>query len=270
MNNALLTALSMTALASAAWATPAVAVPAEGTAAPADNTPLPATAGPREFEMGVGLFGMVNGSFFSELDDKDKVVRTPDGRQAVVPYPGFGGVGGGGGLSVVGSWRGILGLELQLFNSLDQGSGDINNIEFTVSQSAWHIPILLRAALPAEHVRPYLYVGPEFVLPGTPEITVSSNAPPAFEDLVDAKADTYVAWTAGIGFEFMLPGDYDLRIPLSFGFTWNPSVGDTVDDRTETEVTCQPNGGCMLVKQTYISEWQYQATAKLGFAWYFQ
>lgn len=258
------TALLLLLIAAPAAATPTEMVPAP---TPAQDDGWVA----REFELGATLFGLVNGSFLTEPSEADKYVVTPDGRRASgVPYPGFGGVGGGGGASIVGAWRGILGVELQLFDSLDQGSGDINNVEFTIGQTAWHLGLLMRVGLPTTHVRPYLFGGPEFVFPSEAELTFTKTQPQAVQDLVGATADDYIAWAMGIGAEFVLPGDYDLRIPLALRFVLNPTVSDIVEDRTVNDITCpSPSQPCRLNKQTFVSEWQYQVAVQLGFAWYF-
>ena len=223
----------------------------------------------RPFELGVSLYGLVMGSFLDEPQTKDKVITLDDGRRAQVLYPGFAGVGGGAGLSLVGMWRGIVGLELGVYNSVDHGTGEINNVEFTIGQSAWHIPLMLRVAVPAESVRPFLSLGIDFVLPGEAEVTDVEL--PALADRLGAEADSYVAWTMGFGFEFRLPTEQDLRIPLAFRWNYH-SVGDTAEDRlgpfdcgtADLDFCANPK------QQVFKTEWQHQVVASLGFGWYFQ
>lgn len=244
---------------------------------------LPALATPalaaekREWEVGVTAFGLVNGSFLTEIDDNKKTASYDD-REYLVLYPGFGGVGGGGGISVVGMWRGIVGLELQLFGSVDKGDGSLqfNNIEldFTVGQTALHLPILLRAAVPVAPVRPFVFGGPEIVFPGEAEVTDKKyNFPNValFKPQPGAHADTYVAWAFGLGFEFMLPIDgVDLRIPLTLRGVLNPGAGDTGDDRLK--VVCDGGSSqCPPVfdELSFKTEWEWQADVTLGLAYYF-
>ena len=81
-------------------------------------TPPPATdaehnAGP-EWEVVVGAFGGVIGSFMEEPSDLKKQF-VYQGAIVRIPYSGFGGVGGGGGVTASALYKGVIGLELQLF-----------------------------------------------------------------------------------------------------------------------------------------------------------
>jgi hypothetical protein len=159
--------------------------------APAAAAPAPAPSEPekrREFELGVQLYGGPNGSFLDEPSEEKK--RVPKGVGPSAAYPGFAGVGGGGGLSVVGMWRGIVGLDIGFHISLDQGHGKINEVEFNLNQVAVHVPILLRIAAPYQTVRPFLFVGPEIVVPLNPKIDLD---PDLASITHESSADTYVA-----------------------------------------------------------------------------
>ncbi|MEZ4264963.1 MAG: hypothetical protein R3F39_01195 [Myxococcota bacterium] len=208
----------------------------------------------REFELGVQLYGGPNGSFLDEPSEEKK--RVPKDVGPSVPYPGFAGVGGGGGLSVVGMWRGIVGLDLGFHVSLDQGHGKINGFRFDLSQTAVHIPILLRVAAPYDKVRPFLFVGPEIVVPTNPKVEVERNAL-----TLEGDADTYVAVAFGFGFDIRLPTDkIDIRVPLMLRGSYTPSVSGYVADR----VTVTGNQFTAL-----STTWQYQAMVTLGVAIYF-
>ncbi|MCB9730067.1 MAG: hypothetical protein H6744_10365 [Deltaproteobacteria bacterium] len=214
-----------------------------------------AKTGRRDLELGVQLYGGPNGSFLDEPPASKKGIPkgTPGGL-----YPGFAGVGGGGGLSVVGMWRGIVGLDIGFHVSLDQGHGEINGIELNMNQVAVHVPILLRVAAPYRTVRPFLFVGPEIVAPLSPKIDLDPALPGA---TLASTADTYVAVAFGFGFDIRLPTDkLDVRIPLMLRGSYTPSVSDYVADRVT------PGGVLYTAMDT---TWQYQAMVTLGVAIYF-
>lgn len=245
--------------ATAPIATPDTA-PANLAAAPPGALAQPKPMGPREWELGVSIFGLGNGSFLTEPSAADK---------GGLIYPGFGGAGGGGGLDFSAAWRGILGLDVGFYISSDRGEGSVNELNFTVGQTAMHIPIRLRVQLPtASGVRPYLFGGPDITVPlGDAEL---SSVDPALQAAIDAgnapkfgaKASTYVAWAVGLGFDFLIPVDgQDFRIPLTLRANLNPGVGPKAEDRLEKPFS----------QENYVfnTEWEVQAVATLGFAWYF-
>ena len=219
---------------------------------------------PKKLELGVGLLGFVNGSFLTEPDEKDKVATIQDGNrtyQAQIPYPGFGGVGGGGGITTNVMYRGAIGGQIDFLFSNDVGTGQINEVDVDIGQGAFHIPVMLRAAIPARTVRPFLLVGPEFVIPGTPKIETDLPISPK------AKADPYVALGFGLGFEFLLPGEHDLRIPLMLRGNVNFDVPAGTDGRVKlggVDTTTQPPTASLTEVST---AWQYQAFVMLGFTW---
>ncbi len=227
----------------------------------------------RYVEVGVQLFGLVNGSFTRELDDEDKQLTITDptdsSRQDTVSellYPGFGGVGGGGGLSLIAMYRGIVGLQLEGYFSIDQGGGKVNDQEFTLSQTAFHLPIFLKLSAPLTVVRPFAFGGPEIVFPGDPEL---DNEVVGFE--IKGQADTYLSWGFGVGFEFVLPpaGPVDIRIPLTFRGSYHP-VGDGISDRADYDLVKEAGSGYYIQRgATYKTEWELQAAVALGVAVYF-
>jgi hypothetical protein len=227
----------------------------EPTATPAADVPPPRERRERrELELGVQLYGGPNGSFLDEPSEQKK--RVPKGVGPVVPYPGFAGVGGGGGLSVVAMWRGIIGLDVGFHASLDQGHGKINGYRFDLHQVAIHVPILLRIAAPYDKVRPFLFVGPEIIKPLNPTVDVENDVL-----TLEGTADTYLAVNFGFGFDIRLPTEkLDVRVPLMLRGSYTPSVSGYVADR----VTLSGNSFAAV-----DTTWQYHAMVTLGVAIYF-
>ncbi|MBU0550016.1 hypothetical protein KKF91_15165 [Myxococcota bacterium] len=221
------------------------------------SAPSPAGDAPprREVEVGVTLVGRVVGSFLTEPSDK---TFERNGARYLMPYPGFGGVSGGGGLSLQAMWRGFVGLDWGLIYQLDQGSGEINNIDITLKQTALHMPLYLRLEAPLESVRPFAFFGPVWIFPGEPEVDAEATSP-----TFKGYAEDYMAWGFGFGFSFIIPVEgVDVRVPLRFAGAYNPNVSDDISGRMRD---LEPN----TTQYTYVTEWSWHATASLGLAWYF-
>jgi hypothetical protein len=214
-----------------------------------------------DVDLGVGLVGAVGGNF---LDKPDRTAGEPD------IYPGYGGLTIGGGLMLDARFLdGLLGVEADVIRSSDKGSGDVTftsqipgfvaseKVTHKIGQGAWHVPLLAKLAIPSPVVAPVLMLGPEFVFPSSPSSTVD----PALQGFtVRAKADNYVAITAGVGVEIKLPLPIlDLRIPVDLRASYNPSVSSKFSDRVQS-------GGTTL---TYHSEWKYSVALTAGAALYF-
>lgn len=215
---------------------------------------------PSKVEIGVHLYGLAVGSFMTSVEDDDKFA-TINGERVQVVYPGFGGFGGAGGLAVDISYAGIIGVQLGLYGSKDGATGSINNVDFEITQTALHVPVLLRAAIPNDSVRPYIFMGPEFIFPSDPEV----DKPIAGLVAVSAEAETYGVFTFGFGFEFMLPVEgMDARIPFSLRGMYNPGVEAGLTGRAEYEAE-----GNVLTAAKFNSEWEWQAAVSLGIAFYF-
>jgi hypothetical protein len=220
---------------------------------------------PRKIEIGVGAAGFMNGTFMSDLPDNKKIVQV-NGQDVLVPYPGFWGLGGGGGVQLNAMYRGFIGMQLDLLFSQDNGQGEITindgtpaatEIKLEMSQGAFHIPLMVKAAIPLKSVRPFLLLGPEFVIPGDPEMTTD----PSLAQALKAEADPYINLTTGFGFEFLVPAEgVDLRIPLSIRGSFNFGTADDVKGRMSITDQGQIAG--------INSEWEYQAFIMLGLTWY--
>ena len=245
---------------------PGSADAAAGNGAPSDAQSSPS----REWEVGASIFGFGNGNF----------IQKPKGADKDEPYPGFAGAGGGGGIGLAAMWRGIVGLELQIINSQENAEGALNFNAGTVSllmeQSSWHIPLVLKIAAPTTSVRPFLFVGPEFIFPsasgtsdpesfrlievGPGQGTNPLSDSPTAELKLGAYAEDYTAWTFGFGFDFLLDvGGPDIRIPLTFRGSYNPDLPTKASERSRSTATAKE----------YVSEWEWQAFISLGVAYYF-
>lgn len=229
----------------------------------------------RHVEIGVTLLGFVNGSFLDEPSDKDKTATLSDGSEVVLLYPGFGGVGGGGGLTVNAMWRGIVGLETGALFVFEQGAGTLNiggtlEVDYTLGQNAVHVPLLLKVAAPLQTMRPFGYFGIEWAFVSDAEVQKRDPDSAAASALVGVEADDYWLLAFGAGFEFMIPAGVDLRIPLTFRGAWNPNVGDKASDRMRTvPEDCGSRSTSPCTQFVYSTEWQYQAAVSLGLAYYF-
>jgi hypothetical protein len=204
---------------------------------------------PQLVSFGVGALGVVGGQFLDEPPDSD------------VFYPGFAGLGAGGGLMLEARFVGFVGVEIDVLRTGDHGSGTatINNvdIDLTLGQGAWHVPVLAKLVLPSPVVAPYVIFGPQFVFPSEPTTEVRSAAPVPAQR---ATADNYVMLTGGLGMEIKLPlPTLDLRIPVSLRGSYNPGVGNSLAERRE---------GTQPVF-TYRTEWKYAIALAAGVAAYF-
>jgi hypothetical protein len=228
---------------------------ATGTATAAEDSEL--------FTLGAGLLGVAGGTFTGKPADKTWEGTAYDADV----YPGFAGSALGGGLMIDARFYDVVGLEIDLIQSTDEGSGTLTwngfDHDITIGQSALHVPVLFKASLPAGLVSPSIFLGPEFVFVG--DATASAVAETRLE--FEARNSNYTAFAFGIGFEFALPTPIvDLRIPLTLRGSYNPGVSDKLSDRMElTNQTSAVSGSGFR----YESNPQYQALFTLGVAAYF-
>ena len=222
-----------------------------------------------KMQYGVGFFGYMGASFLDKTSDK--MVTVPDGRQLQWDsYPGFGGFAAGGGLMAEARFLGIVGLEIDFYRSSDKGKGDVTYNGFksktVIGQSAWHLPLLVKATVPLPLVRPQVFLGPEFVFPGTATATID----PATFYTVSADASGYTMFTAGLGFEIKLPiPKVDIRIPVSFRGSYNLGTSSKLDDRMKLEGNAVGANAFQPTHVTYKSEWKYHTGATLGVSIFF-
>jgi hypothetical protein len=161
---------------------------------------------------------------------------------------------------------GLLGLELDVIRSNDKGSGTVNfsglgetiSVKQTIGQAAWHLPLLAKITFPSPLIAPMIFLGPEFVFPGSGS---SETSVPVIGVDLRAHADHYVMITAGGGVEIKLPLPViDLRIPVGIRASFNPSVPSGFNDRVKTSGTDTV---------TYYSAWKYAVNFTAGAALYF-
>lgn len=217
-----------------------------------------ALAGPLPLKGGVGLHGLGGGTFLEQPLEAEV-----DGY--VVPSQGWAGFGGGGGLTLEGRAFDAVGLEIGFFRRHDvaRSTFEFNGTDmpFQVSQNAWHVPIQLKVGLPTGVVRPQLFGGGQFVMPGAPEIT----QPSGLGTELSATSEPYKAWAFGFGLEFVPKGlPIDLRVPLGLRGAYNTGVGTNAGDRADYTFT-----GSRLDAIDYRSVWTWHAAATLGLLVFF-
>lgn len=218
-----------------------------------------ALAAPAPAQVGAGLHFNAGGTFLDQPLD-----NTADGY--VVPAQGWGGFGGGGGLAIEGRFFGFVGLELDLIYRRDVArttfTFDSAELPFQISQNAWHIPILLKFIMPTGVVRPNLFGGGEFILPGDPVIT----QPVGLDIPLTASNEAYRAWAFGLGFEIVPKGlPIDLRVPINLRGAYNTGVGPSSGDRAT--YTIADDG--LIETIDYQAVWQWHASATLGVSVFF-
>ena len=211
-------------------------------------------------DLGVAAVGYYGGSFLDEPDDK---LITVGGGQAEAVYPGFAGFGDlGGGLTLDFRAFGIVGLETGVIFANHEASGEINDVDITIKQSALHIPLLLKLVVPTAVVRPNFFFGVEFVLPQDASATASR---PIFPDGLTANADPYTMLAFGFGLEFALPiVGVDLRIPLAIRGGYNIDDSGELEDRVSFGLD-----GFTVRSAEFNAAYQWHASVTLGLAYYF-
>ena len=212
----------------------------------------------KEFRAYFGASGFVNGSFITE--PKSKTLPN-NGQLLILPYPGFGGVGGGGGLNLGIAWK-ALSLDIGLDWSVDQGEGRINGQGFTLSQTTRHIPLTLRAEIPNWSVRPSILGGIDWVSSSdtkleTPVGFISSPT------LLNPESHDYTAWLFGIGLDFIL--NDTLRIPFRILAVYAPLDRTDLSERIELE-----KNGNAITGFRYNSQWEWQPRVSLGLSYNFK
>ncbi len=258
--------------------------------------------------VGVGAQFNGGGNFFDKPADQQVHgfdVNDPN----INEYPGFAGVAIGGGGFVDVRFIEIVGFEFGVLYQSDKGtasitrqtvgSNDQTKFDITIKHNAVHMPLLIKGVIPGKIAQPFLFVGPEFVVPTTNCPTgISANDKPdchLSEDQGNVKrlqgtlplgsdlyiqTKKYVMVTFGLGVEFKLPiPQVDMRIPLSLRGSVTPSASGRRDpgDGTGREVdTCSAGAGgscaapnAIITRTEYYTNWKFQASANLGISFHF-
>ena len=150
--------------------------------------------------------------------------------------------------------------------SMDRATGNFEvgpaSGDYTLKQWALHMPLYVRGTIPYRTVRPSIFIGPEFIFPSEPDVSLSGD--PVFGTDPPSTADFYTALGFGVGIEFALPvKKADLRIPFSLRGTYNPGLNDNLDDRLKGQFE---GGGVRITG--FKSEHQFHFAATLGIAYY--
>lgn len=215
----------------------------------------------QDLELTLGAMGILNGNFLDKSDD----LSAAPGNPLQLVYPGFAGVGGGGGLSAEVRWRNTLGIEVDLFVSSDTGFAYIDLVRVDIGQTAWHVPILFKGISPSNSVRPSIMAGVELVFPASLQVETTPLLSPT-ATRIGSKAGAYAMLVLGAGLEFPLDIDgYDIRIPFTLRGGFNPGVPNAARDRAD--YLFRPGSPPTVGTVIFSSEWQYQVQATLGVSW---
>ncbi|MEM9692500.1 MAG: hypothetical protein AAGA56_08150 [Myxococcota bacterium] len=221
----------------------------------------------------VGILGNVGASFLDEPGD-----QTVQGREFLnnSGYPGFVGLTTGVGPSFEVRFFGWVGIELDVLFQTDRGTADLDSTirdsngniisrsetTIEIGQSAVHLPLLIKGAIPGKWVTPVVFIGPEFVI-GRNATCEECDSPPNTQ--YAAVSASYTALAFGFGMEINLPvPNVDLRIPITLRGNFNPSVSDRREERA-THVVTNDN----IDREEVAVEWKYQASGAFGLAWHF-
>ena len=159
----------------------------------------------------VGFLGGAGAAFLDEPSDQSVQGQTGD---AVDPdYPGFAGLVTSVGPTFEVRFLGYVGLELNVLVQEDEGKADLavrqtvngtsTRGEFTVviRQSAVHVPLLLKGAIPGRIVTPVLFLGPEFVSVSSTEAVIEGNKPSFHtRDYRTKNPESYTTCTSSLKF----------------------------------------------------------------------
>lgn len=172
---------------------------------------------------------------------------------------GAGGLAVGGGVALEFRVLGLVGLEVDGLFSRDRGGGEVEidgrKGTVTIGQNSVHLPVLLKGVVPLPGLRPFLLLGPEWVLP----LPAKAESDPTGAIRAVVGTARYTMLTAGLGAEMKLPlPSVDLRLSFSLRGSYRTGSSSSVSER----VTPLGSGAVIL-----DGRWRYQAqiTSALGF-----
>lgn len=222
------------------------------------------------FTIGVGPAGAFGAVFLSKVDPQNRNYpdrNNPAVRHDTDTYPGFSGSSLGGGLAIDMRIIDYIGIELDIFYAKQRGAGELklNNqaTNMHMGEGSIHVPLLFKAVLAGKVVSPSLFIGPEFVFPGDPQLedTLSGVGIPKFT----SSNSKYTMMAFGLGIEFRLPLELkyvDICIPISLRGGYH-GVGSNLDPDRATYVGTGPDF-TSISSIDYKSNWEWQALGTFG------
>lgn len=152
----------------------------------------------------------------------------------------------------------VVGLEFGLFFAQDNATGwedklinsqEQGRVSHDLNVNALHMPVLFKAAVDNETIKPFVALGPEFVFQQSSEIEYrftedtqsgytrsfveGTNSQPGFEERIVTDTSNYVLLQFNFGMEVDLG---EVRIPFEIRTGFNPSFGgDSFNDRMDAE-----------------------------------
>ena len=191
-----------------------------------------------------------------------------NGQSFTPNYPGWVGLNAVIGPQIELRFLGYFGIEVDFLYASENGSTEIEVFDevtrqtstFTMSlgHGALHVPILFKGAIPGEVATPVFFIGPEVVKTGGPRFEQKGTNETGVR--YGAYTRNYTMLAFGLGLEFNLPTKgADLRIPLTLRGGFNPSVGDSREER----VHAFPDEGDIAMER-FDTAWQWTARAQIG------
>ena len=194
--------------------------------------------------------------------------QSVNGQSFTPNYPGWVGLNAVIGPQIELRFLGYFGIEVDFLYASENGSTEIEVFDevtrqtttFTMSlgHGALHVPILFKGAIPGEVATPVFFIGPEVVKTGGSRFEQKGTNETGVR--YGAYTRNYTMLAFGLGLEFNLPTKgADLRIPLTLRGGYNPSVGDSREER----VHAFPDEGDVAVER-FDTAWQWTARAQIG------
>ena len=215
-------------------------------------------------DLGVSISG---GLVLSGIAPLPAGKNTIDGSE--VPHNGFFGISGGTGLQFFALWNRWIGIEMG-YQYLSESA--LNTVRFTsdqiheiqVSQSAHHLPILLKIVTDIPSNLSFV-AGVDIVRLNQSKVIAMSESNQKL-NLGAGIHDGYEAFRLGIGIELPLPMRWiDLRIPIRLDGLYQPLANDA-QSRAALENTS--NARPSLENFRYVTEWEWQGVLTLGVSWH--
>lgn len=206
-------------------------------------------AGLRLGASGAAGFGFEDDEYVEDQNGQ-RVPAPTDGTWAYPEYYPHGGAGVTGGLTLEGRYNDIVGLETGFFYSRDNAAGWVDKRHANTDQrlatihseqrtSALHIPLLLKASVPTEHVRPFIAGGFNFVFQNSSELEyrqerAGNNRYATEQDMQrlndrnQIEPSNYAQVHGSAGVELLIE---DIRIPVELRLGYTLGYDQAMDQR---------------------------------------